>query len=79
MTFSDLPRSVVEDVARLRKHPLVPPDIPIEVFEACLKTKEWTPLEPGGIEHKYYAPGVGLVLIEGHHGKKVITELVAIE
>jgi hypothetical protein len=24
-------------------------------------TKEWTPLEPGVIDHKYYVPGVGLV------------------
>jgi hypothetical protein len=26
-----------------------------------LKIKQWTPLEPGYVEHKYYAPGVGLV------------------
>ena len=26
--------------------------------------KEWTPLAPGKIVHKYYAPGVGLVFIE---------------
>lgn len=31
-------------------------------FEDCLKTKEWTPLEPGIEENKYYAPGTGLVL-----------------
>jgi len=30
----------------------------------CLKTKEWTPLDPGAVEHKYYCPYVGLVLIE---------------
>jgi len=45
-------------------------------FAGCLKTKEWTPLEPGAIEHKYYAPGIGLVLIEELKGKTVRVELV---
>ena len=36
----------------------------------------WTPLEPGEIEHKYYAPGVGLVFIEELKGKTVEVELV---
>jgi len=45
-------------------------------FVGCLKTKEWTPLEPGIIEHKYYAPRIGLVLIEELKGKTVRVELV---
>ncbi len=45
-------------------------------YEDCLKTKEWTPLEPGEIEHKYYAPGLGLVFIEELKGKTVEVELV---
>ncbi len=45
-------------------------------FDDCLKTKEWTPLERGSIEHKYYAPGVGLVLVEELKGKTVIVELI---
>ncbi len=45
-------------------------------FDDCLKTKEWTPLEPGEIEHKYYAPGLGLVFIEELKGKTVNVELV---
>jgi hypothetical protein len=28
----------------------------------CLVTKDFTPLDPGVIEHKYYAPGIGLIL-----------------
>lgn len=48
-------------------------------FDACMKTKEWTHLDPGVIEHKYYAPGVGLVLIEELKGKTVIFELVGID
>jgi len=30
-------------------------------FSNCLQTAEWTPLEPGIVAHKYYAPGVGMV------------------
>ena len=30
----------------------------------CLQTKEYTPIEPGEIEYKYYAPGIGLILEE---------------
>ncbi len=45
-------------------------------FDGCLKTREWTPLSPGVIEHKYYAPGIGLVFIEELKGKTVKVELV---
>jgi hypothetical protein len=31
-------------------------------FTHCLKTREWTPLEPGVREAKFYAPGIGVVL-----------------
>ncbi len=47
-------------------------------YENCLKTKEWTPLDPGTIEHKYYAPGVGLVYIEELKEKTVKVELIEI-
>jgi hypothetical protein len=47
-------------------------------FDPCLKTKEWSPLELGVVEHKYYAPGVGLVLIEEQGGGKTLVELVDI-
>jgi hypothetical protein len=30
-------------------------------FRNCLKTQETTPLEPKSKEHKYYAPGIGLI------------------
>ena len=48
-------------------------------FSGVLKTKEWTPLEPGAVEHKYYAPGVGLVFIEQLKGKTVRVELIDIQ
>jgi hypothetical protein len=38
--------------------------VPAGRFEHCLKTEETTPLEEDEKEHKFYAPGVGL-LIDG--------------
>jgi len=31
-------------------------------IEGCLQTEDFTPLEPDVLEHKFYAPGVGVVL-----------------
>jgi hypothetical protein len=36
--------------------------VPAGSYEHCLKTREFTPLEPDVSEHKYYCDGVGLVL-----------------
>lgn len=47
-------------------------------YEGCLKAKEWTQLDTGHVEHKYYAPGIGLVFIEELKGKTVLVELVDI-
>jgi hypothetical protein len=35
--------------------------VPHGAYRAVQLTKEWTPLEPGVIDHKYYARGIGLV------------------
>ena len=48
-------------------------------YDGCLVTKEWSELEPGNVEHKYYAPGVGLVYVEELKGKTVTVGLVDIE
>ena len=50
-------------------------------FEDCLMTREWTPLEPGEIEHKFYCPedgnpGPGLMFIEELKGKTVYVEYI---
>ena len=50
-------------------------------FAACLMTREWTPLEPGEIEHKFYCPeegnpGPGLMFIEELKGKTVHVEYI---
>ncbi|MGH8443301.1 MAG: hypothetical protein ACRETF_10430 [Nevskiaceae bacterium] len=43
---------------------------------SCLVTADFTPLEPGHLEHKYYAPGVGLILeLNPDSGER--TELVS--
>lgn len=45
--------------------------------EGCLMTKEWVPLEPGNVEHKYYCHGTGLVQVEGLAGGPTVwTDLV---
>jgi hypothetical protein len=36
--------------------------VPFGTFTGCLKTEDFSPLEPGAVEHKYYAKNVGLVL-----------------
>ena len=36
--------------------------VPYGTFTNAMKTKEWTPLEPGVVGRKYYAPRVGTVL-----------------
>jgi hypothetical protein len=57
-------------------------DIDTVLFGAqqdCLVTKEWEPLEPGNVEHKYYCHGKGLLLIEGNAGGKTVwTDLVLV-
>jgi hypothetical protein len=36
--------------------------VPYGSFDNCLQTREFTPLEPGVSEYKYYAPGIGVML-----------------
>jgi hypothetical protein len=37
-------------------------DVPAGSFPSCLQTRDFTPVEPDALEHKFYAPDVGLVL-----------------
>lgn len=36
--------------------------VPAGTFQHCVKIEERTGLEPGALEHKFYCPGIGLVL-----------------
>lgn len=52
--------------------------VPAGSYANCVQTKEWTPLEPGVSEHKFYAPGVGLVRevkVEGGDGYLDLVEI----
>jgi hypothetical protein len=35
--------------------------IPLDTYNNCIKTRNWTELEPDLNENKFYAPGIGLV------------------
>jgi hypothetical protein len=50
--------------------------VPFKPFQNALLTKEWTPLEPGVIDHKYYARGIGTVLEQTVAGGDERNELV---
>jgi hypothetical protein len=43
-----------------------------------LLTKEWTPLEPGVIDHKMYVRGIGTVLEQSQQGANERNELISI-
>lgn len=52
--------------------------VPYGSYDNLLMTREWTPLEPDVAEHKYYAPGVGLILevvVEGGSGRIELIEI----
>lgn len=72
----ELAPGVAEDMARVLSLSRTV-EVPLGTFDGCLQTQEWTPLERGPRESKYYAPGTGLVLETSPGGGRV--ELVAIE
>lgn len=43
-------------------------------YSDVLVTKEWSPLEPGSVERKYYVAGIGLVLVEEFKGKGTVRQ-----
>jgi hypothetical protein len=51
--------------------------VPFGTFVDCLKTKDYTPLEPDVLEHKYYAKGMGPVLAVAVSGGGGREELIA--
>lgn len=66
-----------EDVARVIAVG-VSVTVPAGTYHNCIVTQDWAPLSPDGIEHKYYAPGVGLVLeLDPDSGER--TELISIQ
>jgi hypothetical protein len=53
--------------------------VPYGSFHTSLLTQEWTPLEPGAIDHKYYARGIGTVKEVTVKGGKEVASLVSVE
>jgi hypothetical protein len=63
---------VAEDFAKVLRTDM-PVTIGMGAFDSCLETKEWSPLERGAVEHKFYCPeGGGNVLIEELQGGKTL-------
>ena len=51
---------------------------PAGTYKDCLKTKDWSAIESGGVEHKYYSREVGNVVLETEYGDKKRVELIEI-
>jgi hypothetical protein len=50
-----------------------------DAYTGCLETKEWSPLETGAIENKYYCPGTGKgLLLDNEFHPTTRTELVEV-
>jgi hypothetical protein len=56
-----------------------PGTVPYGHFDNILVTREWSPLEPDVVEHKTYAPGIGLILSESVQGEQERVELIDVQ
>jgi hypothetical protein len=52
--------------------------VPYGTFSNCVKTKEFTALEPGVVEFKYYAANVGLLKTEMTSGGNELEVLISV-
>jgi len=52
--------------------------VPYGCFDGLLLTKEFTPLDRGVVDHKYYAEGIGFILSDTVKGGSERLELVDI-
>lgn len=52
--------------------------VPYGSFKNCIKTKDWSAIEAGSVEHKYYSKEVGNVVLETEHDDKKRVELVSV-
>ena len=53
--------------------------VPFGSFQDCLRTQEFTPLDPTEMVLKYYAPGIGHVLetdLDGEDRLELVTVLL---
>ena len=54
-------------------------EVPFGAFDGVLMTKDWTPLEPDVLEHKFYVEGIGPVLALAVSGGSGREELLSFE
>ena len=59
-----------EDMGKILNFKKVDSEALDTTFYGCVVIKEWVPLEPGSIEHKYFCRDIGLVQVEGNAGGK---------
>jgi hypothetical protein len=52
--------------------------VPSGTYRRALRTREWTPLEPGVVDHKFYARGIGLVAERSARGPREHADLIAV-
>jgi hypothetical protein len=53
--------------------------VPSGTYKDCIKTKDWTPLEPDVEENKYYCPNIGVVsseTVKGGSGKSELKSII---
>ncbi|HEX6790568.1 MAG TPA: hypothetical protein VF247_04590 [Candidatus Krumholzibacteria bacterium] len=62
---------IAEDQARVKSTD-ASVSIDLGDFVGVLQTLEWTPLEPGQREYKFYAPGTGQILEESTGGRDAV-------
>jgi hypothetical protein len=53
--------------------------LPIGKYEGCIKTKEWTRLEPSVAEHKVFCPGIGFAQATTVQGGRDFSQLTGIK
>jgi len=53
--------------------------VPCGTFSGCLKIKVYSDLDPGRVEHRYYASGIGLILRETMPESDKRLELVSMD
>jgi len=68
---------IAEDMAKVSSLKSVE-SVPYGTFSDLLETMEWSALNPGGKEHKFYARGIGLILEVSPKGGKERNELTSI-
>jgi hypothetical protein len=52
--------------------------VPYGTYRRALRTREWTPLEPGVVDHKFYVRGVGMVAERSARGPRERADLIAV-